>query len=115
MERYALKGQYKDIDQYIALFPKEVQEVLGKLRSTIKETAPDATEAISYGIPTFKLNGNLVHFAAYKNHVGFYPGAEAIVVFEKELAPYKQSKGTVQFPIEEPIPYDLVKRIVEYR
>jgi len=85
------------------------------MRRTIRKAAPEATEAISYQIPTFKLNGNLVHFAAFKNHVGFFPTSSGIAAFKKELSPYKGSKGSVQFPKDKPIPYDLVKRITEFR
>lgn len=109
------KKQLKTIDEYIAIFPKNVQDILEKLRRVIRESAPEAEETINYGIPTFKLNGNLVHFAAFKNHIGFYPTPSAIVAFKKELAPYKQAKGSVQFPIDKPIPFDLVKKIVDYR
>jgi uncharacterized protein YdhG (YjbR/CyaY superfamily) len=110
------KGQFKTIDEYIAEFPKNVRDVLEELRQVISESAPGAKEAISYGMPTFKLNGNLVHFAAWKNHVGFYPaGPSAIEAFKEELAPFKQSKGTVQFPLDKPIPFDLVKKIVNFR
>jgi len=109
------RRQPKTMDEYIAAFPKEVQDILEKMRGTIRESAPQAEEAMSYGIPTFKLNGNLVHFAAYKNHIGFYPTPSAIVAFKKELSPYRQAKGSVQFPIDQPIPFDLVKKIVRYR
>jgi uncharacterized protein YdhG (YjbR/CyaY superfamily) len=110
------KSQFKTMDEYIAKFPKNVRDVLEELRRVIRESAPEAEEAISYGMPTFKLNGNLVHFAAWKNHVGFYPGgSSAIEAFKKELSPFKQSKGTVQFPIDKPIPFDLVKKIVKFR
>ena len=106
----------KTIDEYIAGYPAEVQTILEKIRKIICAVAPGAKETISYGIPTFKLNGkNLVHFAGYKYHVGFYPGSEAISVFEQELKDYATSKGTVQFQLDEPIPYDLVKRITEFR
>ena len=103
------------MDGYIAAFPKNVRNILIKLRRVIRESAPKSEETISYGIPTFKLNGNLVHFGAYKNHIGFYPTPSAIVAFQKELSPYKQTKGTVQFPIDKPIPFDLVKKIVGFR
>jgi uncharacterized protein YdhG (YjbR/CyaY superfamily) len=109
------RRQFKTMDEYIGAFPKNVQDILQKLRGVIRESAPQAEEAISYGIPTFKLNGNLVHFAAYKNHIGFYPTSSAIMAFKKKLSPYKQSKGTVQFPIDKPIPLDLVKKIVRFR
>ena len=111
------KKQLKMIDEYIAAFPKEVQDVLEKIRSAIRESAPKAEEAISYGIPAFKLNGGRgsVYFAGWKNHIGFYPTPSGIEAFKKELAPFKQEKGSVQFPLDKPIPYDLVKKIVRYR
>lgn len=111
----APRKQFKTIDEYIAAFPKDVQDILEELRRVIRESAPNADEAISYGIPTFKLNGNLVHFAAFKNHVGFYPTPSAIVSFKKELSQYKQAKGSVQFPIDKPIPLNIVKKIVKFR
>jgi uncharacterized protein YdhG (YjbR/CyaY superfamily) len=106
---------FQNIDEYIGIFPPNVQVILEQLRKTIQVAAPKAEETISYGIPTFKLNGNLVHFAAYKNHIGFYPTPAAIVTFKKELSPYKQAKGSVQFPIDQPIPFSLVRKIVKYR
>lgn len=109
------RRQFESMDDYVASFPKNVRDILEKLRRAIRETAPKAEEAISYGIPTFKLNGNLVHFAAFKNHIGFYPTPSAIVAFKKELSPFKQAKGSVQFPIDQPIPLDLVKKIVRHR
>lgn len=108
-------NQAADIDAFIANFPPETQAVLQRLRAMVREEAPEATETISYGIPTFVLNGNLVHFSAYAHHIGFYPGAEGIAVFQGELAGYKTSKGTVQFALDQPIPYDLIRRIVQYR
>jgi uncharacterized protein YdhG (YjbR/CyaY superfamily) len=107
--------QFKTIDEYIGTFPPGVQDILERLRETIHETAPDAEEAINYGIPTFTLNGNLVHFAAFAHHIGFYPTPSAIEAFRKELAPYKTTKGTVRFPIDEPIPLELVRRMVQFR
>lgn len=107
--------KYKDMDEYISNFSKNVQAVLKKFRQEIHKTAPKATEAISYGIPTFKLNGNLVHFAGWEHHLGFYPGPEAIEVFQKELSKYKLSRGTVQFPPDKPIPYGLIKKIVKFK
>ena len=110
------RKQFETIDEYIAAFPRDVQAILEELRRTIRDEAPDAEETISYGIPTFDLNGrHLVHFAAYKNHVGFYPTSSGINAFRKELSNYEVSKGTVRFPIGEPIPFDLVKKIVRYR
>ena len=105
----------KTIDQYIATFPTEVQEILQKIRHTIKQSAPSATEAISYQIPTFKLSGNLVHFGAFKHHISFFPSSSPIPVFAQELAPYETSKGTIKFPIGQPIPYTLIQKIVAFR
>jgi uncharacterized protein YdhG (YjbR/CyaY superfamily) len=103
------------IDQYIAGFPADVQQILQQIRQTIREAAPDAQEAISYQMPTFKLYGNLVHFAAYKKHIGFYPTPSGIEAFKDELAPYASSKGAVQFPLDQPMPNDLIRRIVTFR
>lgn len=105
----------KDIDEYIAGFPKEIQEILEKVRRTIRNAAPDAEEAIKYQIPTFVLKGNLVHFAAFKNHIGFYPAPRGIEEFKEELAAYKGAKGSVQFPLDQPVPFDLIDRIVRFR
>jgi uncharacterized protein YdhG (YjbR/CyaY superfamily) len=107
--------QATTIDAYICAFPHDVYDILEKIRQTIKKAAPEAKEAIAYGIPTFKFNGNLVHFGAYTNHVSFYPGSEAIKIFAKELVNYECSKGTIKFPIDKPIPYDLVTAITKYR
>ena len=108
--------RFKTMDEYIKSFPEDVQGVLEKMRQTIQKVAPEATEAISYQMPTFKLNGkNLVHFAAWKNHIGFYPTPSGTEAFKKELSRYKGAKGSVQFPLGEPIPYDLVKKIVIFR
>jgi uncharacterized protein YdhG (YjbR/CyaY superfamily) len=109
------KKQFKTIDEYIGTFPKKVQEILEKLRQIISESAPKAEETINYQIPTFKLNGNLVHFAAYKTHIGFYPTPSGIEAFKKELSSYDLAKGSVKFPLDKPIPLDLVRKIVEYR
>ncbi|MDF2593535.1 MAG: hypothetical protein K0S75_3001 [Clostridia bacterium] len=109
------KNAYGTIDEYIAQFPIEVQEKLNALRKVIKESAPAATEKISYQMPTFALHGNLVHFAAYKNHIGFYPAPSGIEMFKDELSQYKGAKGSVQFPIDEPMPYELISRIVKFR
>ncbi len=104
------------IDEYIARFPVETQKVLSEVRALIKATAPDATECISYAIPTFDLNGrHLVHFAGYERHIGFYPIPSGMEAFKQELAPYKQGKGSVQFPLGQPLPKDLIRRIVEFR
>ncbi|TGK59464.1 hypothetical protein EHQ27_00270 [Leptospira wolffii] len=110
-----MKTDYKDIDHYISTFPDDVQEILEGLRAFIQKNAPEAKEKISYQIPTFDFYGNLVHFAAYKNHIGFYPGAKAIRVFQEELKGFKTSKGTVQFPIEKPLPLGLIGKIVKFR
>lgn len=110
------KKQFQTIDEYIEPFPEEVQRILEKIRETIRKAAPEAVEAMSYQIPTFKLNGkNLVHFAAWKNHIGFYATPSGNKAFKKELSVYTGSKGAVQFPLEKPIPYDLVKKIVLFR
>lgn len=105
----------QNIDEYIAGFPENVQEILQKIRQTIRETAPKAEEAISYQMPTFKLKGNLVHFAAFQNHIGFYPVPSGIEQFKEELSVYKQGKGSVQFPLDKPMPYELISRIVAFR
>lgn len=110
-----MKAPPKDINKYIAGYPKGVQEILEKIRATIREAAPNAQETISYGIPTFTLKGNLVHFAAYKKHIGFYPTSSGIQKFKDELSAYKMSKGTVQFPLDQPIPHDLIRRITAFR
>lgn len=105
-----------NIDEYIADFPKETQEILQKIRDAIKNLVPEAEETISYAIPTFKLrNVSLVHFAAFKNHIGFYATPTGHVEFKDELSNYKQGKGSVQFPLDKPMPFDLIKRIVEFR
>lgn len=109
------KTAYTTIDEYIAQYPDDVQEILKKLRKVIRESAPDATEKISYQMPTFYLHGNLVHFAAFSRHIGFYPTPSGIEAFEEEIAGYKSAKGSVQFPIDKPLPYDLITRIVKYR
>ena len=103
------------IDEYIAACPKDVQKMLKDLRKTIKAAAPDATEKISYQIPTFYLKGNLVHFAAFKDHISFFPTPSGIEAFKKELSVYKGAKGTVQFPLDKPLPLKLVSRIVKFR
>ena len=105
----------RSIDEYIAEFPPETRKVLEELRALIKASAPDATEKISYAIPTFYLNGNLVHFAAFEKHIGLYPGPSGIQAFQEDLEPYKSAKGSVQFPLGQPLPVDLIRRIVEFR
>ncbi len=110
------KNKIKTVDEYIKSFPMEVRMILEKMRRTIREAAPQAEETISYHMPAYKLNGkNLVFFAAFKNHIGFYPIPSGIEAFKEELSSYKQGKGSVQFPFDEPIPYDLVRKIVIYR
>jgi uncharacterized protein YdhG (YjbR/CyaY superfamily) len=106
---------FKTIDEYIAAFPKNIQRILQELRQAIRDSAPKAEETISYQIPAFKLNGNLVYFAAFKNHIGFYPTSSGIEAFKEELCDYEVSKGTVRFPINKPIPLDLIRKIVSYR
>jgi len=105
----------KTMDEYIANFPKDIQEVLEKLRATIRKAAPNAEETINYQIPTFTLKGNLVHFAAFKKHIGFYPTPTGMEKFKKELSAYEGAKGSVQFPLDKPIPYDLISQIVMFR
>ena len=103
------------IDEYIAGFPPDVQEILQKVREVIHAAAPDATEKISYQMPTFYLNGNLVHFAAYPHHIGFYPAPTGIASFQDRFAGLKQGKGSVQFPLDQPIPFGLIREIVLFR
>ena len=105
----------KNIDDYIAGFPAEVQEILEKIRSTIRKAAPDAKETINYGIPTFTLNGNLVHFAGFRGHIGFYPTPSGIEKFKEELSVYEGAKGSVQFPLDQPMPLGLIRKIVKFR
>lgn len=106
---------FETIDEYIAMFPQQIQGILQELRRVIRETAPEATEKISYQMPTFYLYTNLVHFAAFKNHIGFFPTSSGVEAFADKLTGYKTSKGTIQFQLNQPIPYDLVREIVEYR
>ena len=105
----------KSIDEYISMQPKEVQGTLEKLRATIRKAAPKAEETINYAIPTFTLNGNLVHFASFKNHIGFYPAPSGIEAFKKELSVYEGAKGSIKFPIEKPLPLALIAKIVKFR
>jgi uncharacterized protein YdhG (YjbR/CyaY superfamily) len=104
----------KDIDAYIHGFPPDVQEKLEAVRRTIRAAVPEASEKISYQIPTFTLDGNLVHFAGFKNHIGFYPGTEGIKAFESKLKSYKTAKGSVQFPLDKPLPFGLIAAIVKF-
>ncbi len=105
----------RTIDEYIAGFPPEVQAILEKIRTTIKKAAPGAEETIKYRMPTFTLKGNLVHFAAFKKHIGFYPVPTGIEKFKRELSVYKTAKGSVQFPLNRPIPYTLITKVVKFR
>lgn len=109
------KTTYQSIDEYILQFSPEIQEILKTLRKVIKEAAPEAEEKISWQMPTFVLHGNLVHFAAHKNHIGFYPAPSGIDAFKDELSEYKGAKGSVQFPIKKPLPYELISKIVTFR
>lgn len=109
------RKEFTSIDEYIRSFPEDIQKLLKEVRAAINATAPDATEKISYQIPTFYLNGNLVHFAAFKKHIGFYPTSSGISAFQDELKGYKSAKGSVQFPLNKPMPIALIKRIVKYR
>lgn len=110
------RSSAESVDEYIAEFPPDTQRVLEELRALIRATAPDATETMSYAIPTFDLNGrHLVHFAGYDRHVGLYPGPRAIAAFKGELGAYKNAKGSVQFPLGKPLPSDLIARMVEFR
>lgn len=109
------KITFNTVDEYIAQFPADIQKILESLRKVIKETAPAAKEKISYQMPTFYLHGNLVHFAAYKNHIGFYPTSSGIAAFQQEISNYKNSKGAVQLPLDKPLPYELISKIVEFR
>ena len=105
----------QNIDEYIASFPPGIQEILQEIRLTIAKTAPEASEKIGYGMPTFTLGGNLVHFGAFKNHIGFYPMPSGTSQFRQEIMKYKHAKGSIQFPIEQPMPFDLIARIVKFR
>jgi len=104
-----------DIDDYISTFPEGVRSKLAKFREIVRSEAPEADEKLAYGIPTFTLNGNLVHFAGYEGHIGFYPTPSAMKEFKNEMRAYKMSKGAVQFPLDEPLPEDLIRRMVRFR
>jgi uncharacterized protein YdhG (YjbR/CyaY superfamily) len=109
-------GGFRSIDDYIATFPEEIQARLESVRATIKAAAPGAEERISYQMPTFVLNGKLVYFAAWKNHIGFYPASSGVPeAFKEELSRYESGKGTVKFPFSQPLPLELITRIVEFR
>jgi uncharacterized protein YdhG (YjbR/CyaY superfamily) len=111
----ATKPGFTSIDEYIAMFPAEIQQKLQELRAAIRAAVPEAEEKISYQMPTFFLKGNLVHFAAYKNHIGFYPAPTGIEEFKEELARYEGSKGAIRFPLDQPLPLELISRIVKFR
>ena len=111
-----MRGEkFETVEQYIASFPAEVRELLEKVRASIREILPNAKEEIKYDIPTFVENGNVVHFGGYQNHIGFYPAPVGLSVFKEELAGYVTGKGSVQFPLNKPIPYDLIKKITLFR
>lgn len=110
-----MKTTFESVDDYISIQTKEVQKRLESIRKTIKETAPEAEECISYQMPAYKLNGPLVYFAAYKNHIGFYPTGSGIKAFQKEIESYKNPKGAVQFPLDQPIPHDLIRKMVVFK
>jgi len=114
---WSMKKSFESIDEYISSFPKNVQSILEQIRRAVKDTAPKAEEAISYNMPAFKLNGNLVWFGAFKNHIGFYPRESAIEEFKEKLTGYEVSKvqGTVKFPLDKPMPLDLIKEMVKFR
>ena len=109
------KRQYKNIDEYIAGFPEDIQAILQNLRRVIHKAAPEAQETISYGMPAFRQNGIMVYFAAFKDHIGFFPTSSGISAFTKELASYNTAKGTVRFPLDKPLPVNLIKKIVKFR
>ena len=115
MEKAAKTTQTATINEYIAAFPESTQLILEELRTTIRKAAPDAQELINYGIPTFTLNGNLVHFGGFKNHIGFYPAPSGIEAFKKELSIYDGAKGSIKFPIDKPLPLGLITKIVKFR
>jgi uncharacterized protein YdhG (YjbR/CyaY superfamily) len=110
-----MKKQYKDIDEYIKSVPENIQSTLEEIRQVIKRVVPQAEEGISYQMPVFKLNGNLVYFAAFKNHIGFFPTPSGVEHFKDEITSYKTNKGTIQFPLDKPIPFELIENIVRFR
>jgi len=107
--------KFTTTDEYIAMFPKDIQDKLNKVRQVIKEAAPEAKEIISYQMPAFKMHGNLVYFAALKDHIGLYPTSSGVAAFQNELKDYATSKGTIKFPLNEPIPFNLITKIVKFR
>jgi uncharacterized protein YdhG (YjbR/CyaY superfamily) len=110
-----MQTKFEDVDSYIAIFPEDVQQILEQIRTAIKSSAPKAEEVISYNMPAFKYHGMLVYFAGYKNHIGFYSLPSGHKAFKKELSKYKQGKGSVQFPLDKPMPLALIKKIVKFR
>ncbi len=121
-KKYVMKGnpvtmkpRYKTVEGYISLFPRDIQEKLQKIRGTVKQVVPEAEETISYNMPAFKFHGTLVYFAVHTKHIGFYPFPSAIAAFKKEASGYETSKGSIQFPLDKPIPYGLIRKIVRYR
>lgn len=113
--RFTMNSTFKTIEEYIQSFPSEIQVILSEIRKAISEELPDAEEKISYQMPTFFLNGNVVHFAAFKNHIGFYPLPSGMEFFSEELSKYKTGKGSIQFPLDQPMPIELIKRIARFR
>ena len=111
----ATNTKFKTVDEYLSAFPANTKSILKELRKTIKQAAPQAEELISYNMPAFKLHGMLVYYAAYKEHIGFYPTSSGIEVFKKELSAYEGAKGSIKFPIDRPIPFDLITKIVKFR
>ena len=111
----ATSTKFKTVDEYLSALPANTKAILKEMRKTIKQAAPQAEELISYNMPAFRLNGMLVYYAAYKEHIGFYPVSSAIKAFQKELSDYKTSKGTIQFPIDRPLPFGLITKIVKFR
>lgn len=109
------QNSFQTIDEYTAAFPKDIQSILETLRQTIHTTVPGAEETISYQMPAFKLNGIIVYFAAFKNHIGFFPTSSGVAAFKKDLSHYKISKGTIQFPFDKPLPLPLIRKIVKFR
>jgi len=110
-----MERKFDTVDEYIASYPADVRVALEKIRGIVRKAAPGAEERISYGMPTYKMGRNLVHFAAFKGHIGLYPTPSATGAFAKELEPYESGKGSIRFQLDKPIPYDLIKRIVEFR
>ncbi len=111
-----MRTDYKSVDEYISIFPEDIRRILEKIRAIIKEKAPEATEGMAYGMPSYKTNGKpLIYFAAYERHIGFYATPAGHSEFKKELSGYKQGKGSVQFPLDKPVPFELIRRIVEFR